>query len=226
MCQCGECPRPVERGQTFCSYHREKGCNVASPLTGSEPAFSPGEYNDDKAIQHSHNCFAYAMNVRDGEKIKGCRERNQCRFHVPGKIKGHPDFSGQMGKTCGDVIGRTMADVPNGYLIDFTTPCKQGFSKIAMVVDEENDLHYYREDNNGRWSHKPGAREVTDKDAVGAYIHAPHRASRYYPKENPNDTGLNYDSFCSYMCVPRNQEIKLAGGRKTRRRQGRKRRLR
>ena len=215
-CQCSEaCRNPVRRGEVFCQYHKEHGCPIKSPLTGAEPKWSPGDYNNDKAIQHSHNCFAYAMNVRDKEKIRACRETNNCRFHVPGKTKGHPEFSGQLGKTCGDVIGRTMADVPRSYLVDFPTQCKPGFSKIGVVVDEENDLHYYRQDSNGWWSHKPGGRPVTNKDAVGAEIFRPDLASRYYPKEDPSNTGLNYDSFCSYMCVPRDNSI-IIGGRRRR----------
>jgi len=143
------------------------------------------------------------MNVRDGKRIQSCKEKNDCHFHVPGKTKGHPEFSGKLGKTCGDVIGRTMADVPDGYLVDFPTKCEPGFSKIGIVVDEENDLHYYRQDNNQWWSHKPGGRPVTNLDAAGARIYRPDLASRYYPGEYPGDSGLNYDSFCSYMCVPR-----------------------
>lgn len=215
-CQCGNCPNPVKRGDMFCQAHKQKTCQITSPLTGYEPAFAPEEYNGDKAIQHSHNCFAYAMNVRDAEKIQECRETQNCRFHVPGKTKGHPDFRGQMGKSCADVVARTMADVPRGYLIDFPTKCKKGFSKIGIVVDEVNDLHYYRQDNNGLWSHKPGGRKVVNTDAVGSLIYAPHRASRYYPKEFEDDNTLNYDSFCSYMCVPRDNSIKIGGKRKTR----------
>ena len=155
------------------------------------------------------------MNVQDGERINSCRNKNDCHFHVPGKTKGHPEFSGKLGKTCGDVIGRTMADVPNAYLIDFPSQCKPGFSKIGVVVDEENDLHYYRQDKNGWWSHKPGGREVTNKDAAGARIYRPDLASRSYPGEYEGDTGLNYDSFCSYMCVPREKgAIRIAGGRR------------
>jgi hypothetical protein len=215
-CQCGNCPNPVQSGDMFCQFHKTNKCPIASPLTGFEPNFAPDEYNTDKAIQHSHNCFAYAMNVKDMEKIKSCQEKQNCHFHVPGKTKGHPDFRGQMGKTCGDVVARTMADVPRGYLIDFPTKCKSGFSKIGIVVDEENDLHYYRQDKNGLWSHKPGGRKVTNKDAAGSLIYAPHRASRYYPKEFEQDNTLNYDSFCSYMCVPRDNSIKIGGRRKTR----------
>ena len=58
-------------------------------------------------------------------------------------------------------------------------------------------------DNNQWWSHKPGGRAVTNLDAVGSKIYRPDLASRYYPGEFPGDSGLNYDSFCSYMCVPR-----------------------
>lgn len=222
MCQCANCKIPVEKGKTFCTRHAKQRCPIKSPLTGAEPAFEPGVYNNDKAIRHSHNCFAYAMNVQDQAKIKECREKGKCRFHVPGKDKGHPEFSGQMGKTCGDVVGRTMSTVPSGYLINFATPCKKGFSKVAMVVDQEADLHYYRQDSNGYWSHKPGARAVTNKDATGADIWDPQRASRYYPRESENDTGLNYDSFCSYMCVPRDKPLQIAGRRslRSRRRRG------
>ena len=129
-----------------------------------------------------------------------------------------------MGKTCSDVIGRTMADVPRGYMTNFITACKPNFSKIAVVVDEKNDLHYYKQSQSkesdktvtkervGLWDHKPGARKVTDKDAYGAKIYRPDLASRCYPKETPEDSGLNYNSFCSYMCIPRDQKIIVAGG--------------
>ena len=161
------------------------------------------------------------MNVKDGKKIRRCAENNDCKFHVPGKKVQHPEMSAMMGKTCSDVMGRTLGDVPNGYPVNFETKCKPNFSKIAVVVDEDSDFHYYRQDNNGMWSHKPGAREVTNKDSEGSPIYRPDLASRYYPQETEADTGLNYDSFCSYMCVPRDKPIVLKGGKKlhTRRRQ-------
>lgn len=213
-CQCSStCKNPINRGETFCDKHISF-CPVKGRLTGWEPEYNPALYNNDKSIQHSHNCFAYSMDVKDLKRIQSCREKNDCHFHVPGKTKGHPEFSGQMGKSCGDVIGRTMADVPRAYLTDFQRACEPGFSKIGVVVDEKNDLHYYRQDNNGWWSHKPGGRPVTNVDAVGARIYRPDLASRNYPAESPGDTGLNYNSFCSYMCVPRNPKenpIQIAG---------------
>ncbi len=161
------------------------------------------------------------MHVIDMERANKCREGNDCRFVVAGKTRGHPDYTGNQGKTCSDVLARTMADIPSAYLTTFQNRCQPGFSKIAIVVDKERDLHYYRQDSaatHGLWSHKPGAREATNRDAAGALIYRPDRASRYYPREDPNDSGLNYSSFCSYMCVPRDGSIKLAGGSRTRKR--------
>lgn len=219
MCQCPGCNRNVNRGDTFCNYHKTTPCKIKSPLSGYEPAYAPEEYNGDKAIQHSHNCFAYAMNVKDQEKIKKCREENECRFHSPGRQTGHsvetnPDSKGIQRKTCSIILGGTISD-SKGHLTTFDAKCKPGYSKVAVVVDAENDFHYYRQDNNGMWSHKPGGREVTNKDAVGALIYNPERASRYYPKENENDSGLNYRNFCSFMCVPRDNSIKIGGRRMT-----------
>jgi hypothetical protein len=212
-CQANDsCTNPVKKGHAFCETHLKNGNNTISPLSGFEPNYNPAVYNRDKAVQHSHNCFAYAMRVYDKKKIEECRKQNDCKFHVPGKTKGHAEFSGQMGKTCSDVLSRTMADIPSGYVTNFETVCNPNYSKVAIVVDEINDLHYYSEDDNGTWSHKPGGRPVTNKDAYGAKIYRPDRASRCYPRETPEDSGLNYDSFCSYMCVPRNKPILVAGG--------------
>jgi len=192
------CKNPVVRGEIFCTAHSETVPNRKS-LSGSEPEYDPGIYNFNKFIRISHNCFAYAMNVLDSLKIKGCKEKNDCHFHAPGIRTGHTPVDK---KSCSEIVSRTMADV-KGYLTNFPTPCNPGYSKVGIVVDEVNDFHYYRQDSNGWWSHKPGGRAVTNKDAVGARIYRPDLASRYYPPDSNNDSGLNYNSFCSYICVPR-----------------------
>ena len=223
-CQCSsDCKKVVVKGEAFCAYHKENGCPMKSPMTGYEPKYDPELYNKDKAVQHSHNCFAYGMDFIDPARVKKCRDNNECSTPQPGRKKGHPEFSGQMGKSCGDVISRTMADVPKAYVTNFTNKCEPGFSKIGAVVDEENDYHYYRQDSNGMWSHKPGGRPVKDIDANGSKIYRPDLASREYPAEYEGDSGLNYKSFCSYMCVPRKgiegvNPIQIAGRRTKKRR--------
>ena len=219
MCQCGDCQRPIARGETFCEFHKRNGCRIGSPVTGWEPEYNPDLYNKDKAIQHSHNCLAYAMGVMDPEKIALCREKGDCRFHVAGKTKLFPDSKKSREQSCSDVVMRTMADVEEGYMSTYTNKCKEGFSKIYVLVDEENDLHYVRQNPDGTWSDKPGGRPVRNIDGAGARVWAPHRAHWYFPAENSNDTELNYDSSCGYMCVPRDHPIVLKGGktkRKTR----------
>lgn len=225
-CQCSpECTRPVRRGQMFCDHHTLKGCPIQSQLSGSEPLWDPDSYNKDPAKKHSHNCFAFAFQVHDGKKIEACRDKNLCNFHVPGRSKGHPDFTGNMGKTCGDVLGRTMADVPGAYLTDFETKCKPGTSKIAVIVDKKRDFHYapqfkeiyvpeLKRSIPGLYGHKPGGRDAIMRDGAGAPIYRPDRAYWYYPKESAGDEGLYYDKFCSYMCVPRGEPPNLKGGRK------------
>jgi hypothetical protein len=228
-CQCPKCKRKAADKSPFCSYHADKGCPIASPLSGYEPPYEPEVWNTDKAIQYSHNCFAYASNYIDKAKVESCRNTIGCDvgFHVPGKDKGHPGFRQKEKRqhnymTCSDVVGRTLASL-GGVVVDFEAACPPMMSKIALVVDDKNDLHYYRQDANGWWSHKPGGRAVTDKDAAGVRIYCPERAVRTYPKENASDTGLDYRHFCCYMAIPRAgpgaKAIQLAGRRprKTRR---------
>lgn len=206
----------------------KKGCGIVSPLSGAEPEYSPETYNKDPAIRHSHNCYAYAMQVLDKNKIKECKEQNKCGFHVPGRKVGHPDFSGNLGKTCSDVIARTMADINDGYLTDFSSKCKPNYSKVAMIVDSKRDMHYIPQvkkvcDANGNcvkgaWATKSGAMPVVGHDAAKSIIMNPERAHWYFPREDPNDEGLYYDKFCAYMCVPRDKQPELHGGKRSRRR--------
>ena len=72
-----------------------------------------------------------------------------------------------------------------------------------------------RQDSNGLWSHKPGARNVTNRDASGKRIYDPALADYNYKKNA--DGYLDYDIFCSYICVPRITpvRVKVGGVRKS-----------
>ena len=86
---------------------------------------------------------------------------------------------------------------------------------IKIVYAENEDYHFLRQDSNKFWSHKPGARKVTNLDASKKLIYDPALADYNY-KKNANGY-LNYDTFCSYMCVPRITpvRVKTGGRRKT-----------
>jgi hypothetical protein len=117
------------------------------------------------------------------------------------------------GKRCPDLIARIKGDVPGSSLSTFEAKCPKGTRKIALVADEDEDYHFYRQDSNGWWSHKPGATAVIPYDATQRRIYDPELASRYYPK-----SGLHYDEFCSYLCIPSTQTHRLKRGGKAGRR--------
>ena len=112
------------------------------------------------------------------------------------------------------MVARILGDNPNVEMTSFEEKCPTGTSKIALVVDASDDYHFFRQDSNGYWSHKPGARRVTNVDAAGSKIWDPRLAHLDYTS---NEGSLNYDLFCSYMCVPRTTPLYLRVGGGTRR---------
>jgi hypothetical protein len=218
-CQCDpDCTNPPVGKSPFCQQHKVH-CWRKAKRSGSEPAFDPDKFNNHPGIKDSHNCYSYAM---DHAYLPPSCTKNACSlpFPQPGRASGYNTWDKVPGKKCGDLTIRVLGDVPKSYYryttkqgkkkhIGFQTSCKKGFKKIAMVTDEDEDYHFYRQDSNGYWSHKPGSTDVTRKDALGHRIYDPELASRKY------DSGLDYDNFCGYMCVPtRKYTVQLKGGTK------------
>ena len=100
------------------------------------------------------------------------------------------------------MIARIFGDNPSFVLSDFTSQCPTGTSKIAVIIDENEDYHFLRQDSNRYWSHKPGAQRVINRDAYGHRIWDPKLANYNYVGSKKGK--LNYDIFCSYVCMPRN----------------------
>jgi len=186
-----------------------------SPLTGWEPMYEPNRWNDKKELRQTHNCFAYAMNIHDPKQVEACKKDANCNvpFHQPGSASGHPRFTNTAKKTCPNMIARLLGDNPSLKMTTFTDTCPPHTSKIALVVDPSEDYHFYRQDSDGMWSHKPGGMPVTNKDASGRLIYDPELANRNY---NGDGADLNYDTSCGFMCVPRDRTlfIKTGGKRK------------
>lgn len=213
QCQCfAQCPNKSLDGQAFCKDHIHN-CPRISPLTGAEPVYEPKRWNTNTKFKNTHNCFAYAMNVFDKRQITRCRGKKcDVSFHQPGEASGYRKFSDKNPKTCPNLIARVIGDNPTIVMSDFTSKCPQNTSKIAIIIDESDDYHFLRQDANKFWSHKPGARDVTNVDALGHRIWDPKLAYYNYTDKPKNE--LNYDVFCSYMCVPRDRPLylKATGG--------------
>ena len=162
---------------------------LATPGKRSDnPPYEPGRWNK-QPVKGSTNCYAYAANNPDG--------------HPPGKP--------QPGEHCGHpATAVSCPEVSRASACDGMTPApdpppaKAGFYPVALVCDPGVDYHWYRQDDNGKWSHKPGSTDATNVDASGKPITDPKAANRDYSASG----GPNYSQFCGYFYVP-------AGGIKT-----------
>jgi hypothetical protein len=209
QCQCvATCKLPSLPGKPFCEVHNHI-CHNGSPLTGFEPDFLPRLWNKIKSILTSHNCFIYALNIQDPRQLDNCQNDNEncdAPFHQPGLPSGYGRFRKRDPKTCPNMITRIRGDNPSIKPSEFQEKCPHGYSKIATIVDENEDFHFLREDSNRFWSHKPGGRPVINTDAGGHLIWNPELAD-YNWKLYDNTSELNYDIFCGYLCVPRNRPL-------------------
>jgi hypothetical protein len=226
-CQClASCDQKPLEGEAFCQSHLEF-CPRKAPLSGSEPAYDPERWNKYKEIRLTHNCFSYGMNVMDTKQIKACQDDPECNvpFHQPGSVSNFPRFNDTDPKTCPNLIARIIGDNATITPSEFELKCPRGQSKIALVIDEDEDYHFLRQDapaandntKIGYFSQKSGAMPVTNLDAKGHKIFDVRLANHDFDQTKHNR--LNYDRFCGYFCVPRNKKlyIKTGGRRLTKR---------
>jgi hypothetical protein len=112
----------------------------------------------------------------------------------------HAPISEHEYKDCKNFYRRIKKDIPLAYAEKFTKPCKKGFYKAFMAVDNKDgdkDYHFWRQDNTGYWSHKPGTTEVVNVDSDGKVIINPLLANRKYKY-------YNYKKPCFFFCTPKN----------------------
>lgn len=171
--------------------NKMKGKTKISPKSGSEPKYDPKKWNLNPNIKHNHNCYSYALN------------------HIHSKRKGKPQpgyFSGydhikDNEYQCNNFYKRLKDDIPSLYLTSFEQPCAKGFHKSFIALDpkiNDQDYHFYRQDKNGLWSHKPGRTDATKIDASGKKITNPHTANRDYKY-------FHYSKPCFFFCA--NQKL-------------------
>jgi hypothetical protein len=173
----------------------------------AQQIFSRDYWNNSTRIIRA-NCYAHAMNVLV-EKIGGWYHKLQ-----PGEIRDQPIKAGMKIRTA-DALIAAMA------IVDITTAginfngitniaeCKEagigGHSqyKVALVTgsrigsDLFFDYHWYKENHDRTWSHKPGGCPAVAVDASDAEINAentPEKCNRAYSR-------LNYSFFLGYYMV-------------------------
>ena len=171
------------------------------------------EINNQKFL--NTNCYSYAFNYVEygSEKLQ------------PGEIHGKKYNS----TTCKEIIKKMRNDYVNETIEDITLnePLPKDRYKIALFIDpdkgkgkekdkdkgkekDNQDYHFYRQDCNGAWSHKPGTNDATNQDANGDAITNPEESDRNYKKQcemgDSNECGEehNYSLFCGYFSIPLN----------------------
>lgn len=161
--------------------------NHLSPTSGYEPKYDPKKWNDNFNIKNSHNCYAYVLN-RSAHKMKNKPQ--------PGYFSNFPSLK-QTDYNCQSFYIRLKKDIPSLYLVPFNQKCKKGFYKGFIAIDtkdEDQDYHFYRQDDNGYWSHKPGRQNVINYDADKKLIYNPVKANRNY-------INFNYSTPCFFFCI-------------------------
>jgi hypothetical protein len=139
-----------------------------------------------------HNCYAYALDKYDDTTLTEYKPQ-MGYFGYPDKIQP----SGL--KSCSDLSHRVLIDNPHIYkLLNTNSNCREGYYKTSLFLAPDSDYHWYRQDDNGKYSHKPGLTEVTEFNNESKEITDPLRASRsrFSNKYQIMDYSMSCDSFC------------------------------
>jgi RHS repeat-associated protein len=128
----------------------------------------------------TNNCYTYAIDrpfIKDGHPLK---------FETPPVL------------TCKS-MGVYMEQ--DGVISPGTDGnCPDGYHKIFLTIDPNSDFHFYRQDNNGAWSHKRGIDPVSNVDSKGIVITDPDKANRNYSRLW-GLSGNNYSESCGLYCA-------------------------
>lgn len=101
---------------------------------------------------------------------------------------------------CDNVLKRIQLDIPNLKLVSKNDTCPNDHYKGYVAVHEGKDYHFWRQDQDGTWSHKPGGNYAVTTDADGCNIVNPSVSNRNFGR-------LNYKHECSYFCIPIDTKI-------------------
>jgi len=173
------------------------------------PKYNAELWNHDK-VQTYNNCYVYALNRPKTTRTK--KTSPGLGAKGAGDI-GIGDYGRDYGNYQCEYFDKLIKhDIPSAIKMDVNNAdelegrCPESHHEIALVLDDnytpnksgDDDFHFYRRDCGTKlWSHKPGSAPVTKLDASGNYITDPKYSDR-------NFSNHNYYKFCSYYCVPNN----------------------
>ncbi|KAF1714858.1 hypothetical protein CSC75_20135 [Pseudoxanthomonas wuyuanensis] len=154
----------------------------------ASPSYAPGLWNDGRYVQGTNNCYSYAADRPENPADQ--LPRPFPSKPQPGEWSGRPFES----LTCSSIIRAAIRDGMTKS--DKNGNCPSCTHKVYLVIAPEVDYHWYRQDQNGMWSHKPGWSPATNLDASGNTIADPGAADRNYGPKGPN-----YSKKCGVLCA-------------------------
>lgn len=150
------------------------------------PTFSE-DWNKEPALSNN-SCYNYALDKQStGKKGKNLNpgDRNGKPVHIPFKCKP-------------DVVDALKRDLDVKDPVDKDKQCPDKCWKIACLrapkAQPDADLHFYRQDEDGTWSHKRGSEKATNRGTDGNPITDPE-------KDGKSLKPYSYSEVCGYFCV-------------------------
>lgn len=219
------CSKIVISGTDFCGDHQGCASALRKYTSGYEPSFKPADWTH-PYIESSHNCYSYFLDDKDETIKEKCNElclknnNTGCPKKIGecGDLKPQPgdyfillkDGTLQTKKTdyhCPAMEKNILSDNPSIIKTNFNNKCPTNYYKGAMVVDPNHTYHFYRQNPDGTWSHKPGTLPVTNLDSDKRPIYVPHFANRDYKNDKNSKEPIVYTDFCGYYCVPSSKYV-------------------
>ncbi len=158
--------------------------STVTVTSSSAPSYNPSIWNNPNWIR-CNNCYNYACDIRTDN------------YAQPGYAHGVTHST-----TCPTV---TVASIADGLIVGNEKECRNCTHHVALVIAPNEDYHWYRLDDNGRWSHKMASFPVSDRDGSGNLIINPETADRR--AFNGPDFLRDYSIFCGYFCVDKNNVV-------------------
>jgi RHS repeat-associated protein len=167
------------------------------------PVWEPDRWNDGGTVQNTNNCYSYACNRPDrppGSVPPG--SGTPSNPHKPHPT--HP-FIPLDPCSCNSVMANSQFGSSSQGTQGMRKPdkqdcCKAGYHRVWVVVrpkanGQDCDAHYYREDANGKWSHKRGEGPAQNTNGAGEPIKDP----RTFTKDPARNYG--YSIPCGLLCA-------------------------
>ena len=179
--------KKIKNNNNLLINNKNKSSNIKkefSPLSRSELEYNPNLWNNNNNIRKSHNCYSYAL----GNIVNNLKSKAQ-----PGYASGY-NYINNNNFNCKSFKERLKKDSPGSYLEKFDNACIPGFYKIFLALDPGNDYHWYRQDSDQYWSHKPGESNVTNLDASSQKIKNPLLSNKKFKHRN-------YYKPCFFACI-------------------------